>query len=63
MCWVTAYVYCQLMTRPRTRLNCPCGEHITAETEDELVEKTQAHLKEKHPGHEYSREEILFLAY
>jgi hypothetical protein len=37
------------------RLTCPCGEHIQA--------ATGAHLKEKHPGHEYSREEILFLAY
>jgi predicted small metal-binding protein len=52
------------MTQPRPlRLTCPCGEHLQASTEDELVEKTQAHLKEKHPGHEYSREEILFLAY
>jgi predicted small metal-binding protein len=53
------------MTRPPRplQLSCPCGEHITGQTEDELVEKTQAHLKEKHPGREYSREEILFLAY
>lgn len=44
-------------------LNCPCGEAITGEDEDELVEKTQSHLAESHPGHEYSREEILFMAY
>lgn len=44
-------------------LSCPCGEMITGEDDDELVEKTQAHLKENHPGHEYSREEILFMAY
>lgn len=45
------------------RLSCPCGEFIEGEDEDDLVEKTQAHLAEKHPGHEYSREQILFLAY
>lgn len=44
-------------------LSCPCGEQITGEDDDELVDKTQAHLKEAHPDHEYSRDEILFLAY
>ena len=43
-------------------LDCPCGEHIVAENEDDLVEKTQQHLAQKHPGHEYSRDEILFIA-
>jgi predicted small metal-binding protein len=47
----------------KTRLNCPCGEHIEAENEDDLVERTQKHLAENHPGHEYSRDEILFIAY
>jgi len=47
----------------KTTVDCPCGERITGETEDQLVEKTQAHLKEKHPGHEYSRDEILFIAH
>ncbi|GAA1836209.1 DUF1059 domain-containing protein [Pseudonocardia ailaonensis] len=47
----------------KKNLSCPCGEHITAENEDELVVKTQAHLKENHPDHEYSRDEILFIAY
>jgi len=47
----------------RTRLTCPCGELIQGKDEDELVEKVKAHLAEKHPGHEYSREEILFMAY
>ncbi|CAJ62849.1 MULTISPECIES: DUF1059 domain-containing protein [Frankia] len=45
------------------RLNCPCGEHIEGVDEDDLVRKTQEHLAEQHPSHEYSREEILFLAY
>jgi hypothetical protein len=44
-------------------LNCPCGEAIVGEDDDELVEKAQAHLKASHPGHEYTREEILFMAY
>jgi hypothetical protein len=47
----------------KTRLLCPCGEYIEAEDEDTLVELTQAHLKAKHPDHEYSRDEILFIAY
>jgi predicted small metal-binding protein len=47
----------------KQRLNCPCGEKIQAENEDELVEKTQAHLAEVHPDHSYTRDEILFIAY
>jgi predicted small metal-binding protein len=47
----------------KQRLDCPCGEKIEAENEDELVEKAQAHLAEAHPGHEYTRDEILFIAY
>jgi hypothetical protein len=46
----------------KTILDCPCGARITGETEDQLVERTQAHLAENHPDHEYSREEILFIA-
>jgi hypothetical protein len=44
-------------------LSCPCGELITGSDDDELVELTQAHLKQAHPDHEYTRDEILFLAY
>jgi hypothetical protein len=47
----------------KQRLNCPCGEKIQAENEDELVEMTQAHLAEVHPDHSYTRDEILFIAY
>ncbi|MCX4094051.1 DUF1059 domain-containing protein [Nocardia sp. alder85J] len=47
----------------KTRISCPCGEYITGKDEDELVAKTQAHLSEKHPGHDYSRDEILFMAF
>ncbi|NMO05182.1 DUF1059 domain-containing protein [Gordonia sp. TBRC 11910] len=47
----------------KTRLTCPCGEQLRGETEDELVENVNKHLKENHPGHDYSRDEILFMAY
>jgi len=46
----------------KTRLTCPCGERIVGVDEDDLVEKTQAHLSEVHPGLEYDREQILFIA-
>lgn len=44
-------------------LDCPCGEHIEGSTEDELVERVQAHLAAAHPDHQYTREQILFIAY
>ena len=47
----------------KTHLNCPCGEAIRGEDEDELVELAQAHLAEAHPGMKYEREHILFMAY
>ncbi|MBY8847768.1 DUF1059 domain-containing protein [Saccharothrix longispora] len=47
----------------KRNIACPCGEHITGEDEDDLVTKTQEHLKANHPGHDYSRDEILFMAY
>jgi hypothetical protein len=46
----------------KTRLTCPCGAQIVGTDEDDLVEKTQAHLAEVHPGMEYDREQILFIA-
>ncbi|WP_323791488.1 DUF1059 domain-containing protein [Nocardioides sp.] len=46
----------------KTLMNCPCGEQIRGADEDELVEKTQAHLAAEHPGREYEREQILFMA-
>jgi hypothetical protein len=49
----------------KTRLDCPCGERIEGENEDDLVAKAQQHLKEKHPelAGTYEREHILFMAY
>lgn len=47
----------------KTQLTCPCGAHIVGEDEDDLVEKVRHHLATVHPGMEYDREEILFLAF
>ncbi|MCW3039735.1 MAG: hypothetical protein JWM31_1640 [Solirubrobacterales bacterium] len=46
----------------KRNLMCPCGEYLHGETEDELIDLTQAHLKAEHPGHEYTRDQILFMA-
>lgn len=46
----------------KTYLRCPCGEEIKGADEDELVEKSQAHLAAEHPGREYDRDMILFMA-
>ena len=43
-------------------LRCPCDGTLRGETDDDLVEKVQEHLAAEHPGREYSREEILFMA-
>jgi hypothetical protein len=50
-------------TPMKKHLSCPCGTFIEGENEDDLVEKVQAHLAEKHPDHQYTRDEILFIAY
>lgn len=47
----------------KRNLTCPCGDRITGEDEDDLVRLTQEHLAAKHPGHEYTRDEILFIAW
>lgn len=46
----------------KTRLACPCGTFITGTDEDDLVEKVNEHLAAEHPGREYDREMILFMA-
>ncbi len=51
-----------MVTAMKTRLTCPCGHRITATDEDDLVAQTQQHLAEEHPGHDYDREQILFIA-
>jgi hypothetical protein len=46
----------------KRHVTCPCGEHIEGSTEDELVEKVQAHLAAEHPTLSYTREQILMVA-
>ncbi len=45
-------------------LSCPCGETLTAPSEDGIVEASLAHLREKHPelADKYEREHILMMA-
>ena len=46
-------------------IHCECGEVIEAETDDELVTKTQEHVAQKHPElvDQFSREKILSMAH
>ncbi len=46
----------------KTRIQCPCGQVIVGETEDELVERTNAHLYDEHDGRTYDRDMILMMA-
>lgn len=45
-------------------VNCECGEVVRADTEDELVEKVDRHVKEKHPElvGKLSRPDVLAMA-
>ena len=42
-------------------VNCPCGETMTADTDDELVKLVQTHGKEVHQQ-DVSREDALAMA-
>ncbi len=44
-------------------LTCPCGETLTGDTEDEIVEESFGHLREKHPdmADKYDRDQVLFM--
>lgn len=46
----------------KTRLICPCGDRFAGVDEDDLVAQVQEHLATAHPGLEYDREQILFIA-
>jgi hypothetical protein len=46
----------------KTRIQCPCGETIVGQDEDQLVELTNAHLQEQHDGRTYDRDMILMMA-
>jgi hypothetical protein len=45
-------------------LECPCGITLEATSEDEIVERSFAHLREVHPAmaDTYERHHILFMA-
>lgn len=45
-------------------LRCPCGLSLTGDTEDDIVDVSFAHLREKHPemADGYEREHVLFMA-
>lgn len=46
----------------KTVLDCPCGERIVGDDEDDLVARAGQHLADRHPDHDYTRDEILFVA-
>lgn len=49
----------------KSRLRCPCGELLHAQTESELVDMARRHLKSDHPqlAGRYSDEQILSMAH
>ena len=46
------------------RINCECGQVITGESDDELVQKAEAHVNESHPElvGKITREDLLGMA-
>jgi predicted small metal-binding protein len=46
------------------QVNCPCGETVRGETDDELVTNVEAHMQDKHPEMvgTMSRDQILDMA-
>ena len=63
----TYFALYYIRTQARRRIpmakavNCPCGETITADTDDELVRLVQVHGKEVH-NQEVTREDALVMA-
>ncbi|MDQ1735781.1 MAG: acyl-CoA thioesterase [Pseudonocardiales bacterium] len=51
--------------KPKRRLRCPCGELLVAADDEALIVLAREHLAAQHPGTgaEYTREQILFMAY
>ena len=45
-------------------IDCPCGETVRGETDDELVSNAEAHMRERHPEMvgTMSRDQILEMA-
>jgi predicted small metal-binding protein len=46
------------------QVNCPCGETVRGETDDELVANVEAHVRDQHPDMvgTMSRDQILGMA-
>jgi len=46
------------------QVNCPCGETVQGESDDELVANVEQHIQDKHPDMvgTMSREQILEMA-
>jgi len=46
------------------QVNCPCGETVRGESDDELVTNVESHVQDKHPDMvgTMSREQILDMA-
>jgi predicted small metal-binding protein len=46
------------------KIDCPCGETVRGENDDELVSNAEAHMQEKHPDMvgTMSRDQILEMA-
>jgi predicted small metal-binding protein len=46
------------------KIDCPCGETVQGETDDELVTNAEAHMRDKHPEMvgTMSREQLLGMA-
>jgi hypothetical protein len=46
------------------QVNCPCGEVVSGDSEDELVANVEAHVQDRHPElvGTMSREQILGMA-
>jgi predicted small metal-binding protein len=51
--------------KKKIRLQCPCGELLVADSEDELVDLANAHLEKEHPemAGSYTRDQILVMSY
>jgi predicted small metal-binding protein len=45
-------------------INCECGQEVRAETDDELVQRVEEHVREAHPDlvGKMSRDDILAMA-
>jgi predicted small metal-binding protein len=46
------------------KIDCPCGETVHGDSDDELVANAEAHMRDKHPDMvgTMSREQILGMA-